>query len=248
MFKLRISQAEWEKLSDAHKLIYVKDGDSYQLPLVEDDDPGPLRRALDRERTSAAERKTENERLQSEIRGLRDTIGKSGGDVSTLEKSWTDKYNAREAELNGQVETLRGKLNTTLIDVATQKLAGEITGKPEHASLMTPHIRSRFEVVWDNGEPTLKIKDANGKPSALNHEELKKEFVSNPVFASVVVAGRGSGAGSGGNGSASGGGAGRSSNKTFAELSESERVQLFRDDPSEFKRQSAAFKNTPTVQ
>jgi len=207
MFKLLISHAEWEKLSDAHKIIYVKDGDGYHLPLVEDDDPGPLRRALDRERTSAAERKTENERLQSEIRALRDTIGKGSGDVATLEKSWTDKFNAREAELNGQLDALRGKLNGTLIDVATQKLAAEITGKTEHASLMGPHIRSRFEVVWDHGEPVLKIKDANGKPSALNAEELKKEFVSNPVFASVVIAGRGSGAGSGGQQTGSGGGA-----------------------------------------
>jgi hypothetical protein len=237
MFKLRISQAEFDKLADSHKLVYVKDGDGYKLPLVEEDDPGPLRRALDRERTSSTERGTKIATLESEIRSLRETIGTKGGDVATLEKSWTDKYNAREAELNGHLDGLRGKLNATLIDVATQKLAGEITSKPEHASLMVPHIRSRYEVVWENGEPILKIKDANGKPSALNHEELKKEFVTNPVFASVVVANRASGAGSGGKQT---GGSGGGAAKKWSEMSESERVTLFRQDPAAYREMKAA--------
>lgn len=236
MFKLRISQAEFDKLTDGQKLFYVKDGDGYNLPLVPDDDPGPLRRALDRERLSATDRGTKIATLESEVRSLRETIGTKGGDVATLEKSWTDKYNAREAELKGENDSLRSKLNGTLIDVATQKLAGEITAKPEHASLMIPHIRNRYEVVWDNGEPILKIKDANGKPSALNHEELKKEFVTNPVYAAVVVASRGSGAGSGGQQTGSGGGAA----KKWSEMGESERVSLFREDPAAYRALRAA--------
>lgn len=235
--KIRISKAEYDALSDALKLIYVVDGDAYKLPLSEGEDPGALRRALDREKLETKAAKETLATAQAELDALKIEPARKTGDIAVLEKSWGDKLIKRENELNQQIATLKKSLESTLIDHATATVVGAITAKPENASLMHPHIKERFEVVYDGDLPTVKIKDATGRISAMNFDELQKELIATPKFSSVVVGSKASGGGAGGQGGgASSGGAG----KKLKDMSESDRVVLFRADPAAYRARQAA--------
>lgn len=234
--KRKVTKAEYEAMSESLKLLYVVDGEGYKLPLIDDDDPDALRRARDREKAEGATARAALAAAESELDKLRTDPARKTGDIAVLEKSWSDKLTKREGELNAQIATLKKSLETTLIDHAVAKVSTAVTAKPENAALMEPHVRDRFEVVYDGDVPTVKIKDAAGRISALNFEELQKELIATPKFASVVVGSKASGGGAGGQRSVtSDGGAG----KKLKDMSESDRVALWRADPAAYKARQA---------
>jgi hypothetical protein len=237
--KRRITKAEFDALSDALKQIYVQDGDGYKLPLVDDDDPAELRRARDREKQAAKDAKAALETANAELEKLR---GPAHKDIATLEKSWQEKLTARETELTTQIEGLKKSLNATLVDHATATIAGSITAKPENASVMAPHIKNRLEVVFDGDTPTVKVKDKQGKLSAMSLAELGKEFQTDPVFATVVVVSKATGAGGTRVSTQAGSGSGADGTKKLADMTSAERTELLRSDPAEFKRLTEAAK------
>jgi hypothetical protein len=113
-----------------------------------------------------------------------------------------------------------------------QSLASELAVSGS-APLLLPHIARRLKVEIVDGTPITRVLDASGKPSAASVDELKKEFIDNKAFAPVIVGSRASGGGAAGAGG--GGGAGT---KRFKDLTEAERVALYRESPEKY----AAYK------
>jgi hypothetical protein len=247
--KRKLTKAEYDALTPEMKLLYVAEGEFFKLPLVDDDDPDALRRALDREKLAA---KTATERataMQTELDTLRTDPARKTGDLKVIEDSWRQKV--ADAELAGKTATekLTATLNKTLIEREAAKVAAAITDptKPGNASLMIPHIISRFEVVMDGDTPLVKIKDATGRVSAMNSAELEKELVGNPTFSTIVVASKASGAGGtggSGSGSANGGAGGAGGAKKFGEMSGPEKTALFKSDPAYFNQLAKEHKET----
>lgn len=238
--KRRITKAEFEALSPELKAIYIADGEGYKLPLADDDDPDALRRARDREKQDAKEAKAEAKALQVEL----DKLKGKPTDIATLEASWKEKLAAKETELVARIDKLRKSAADALLNKAAADISASITAKQDHADLILPHIAPRFEVVFDGDVPSLKIKDKQGQLSAMSTEDLQKEIAATPKFASIVVVSKASGGGAPGGGP--GGGAG-SGTKKFSDLSEPERVELFRSNPTEFNRQFAEAKAAGVV-
>lgn len=238
MLKRTLTKAQFDALSPEIRALYIADGDNYKLNAETDgEDVGALRRAHDREKQEAKDAKKKAADLQAELDSLKIDPARKAGDIATLEKAWSDKLTAKEAELNGKLAAANQHISRIMIDHASTQIASAITAKPEHASLMLPHITPRLEVVFDGDKPTVKIKDKEGKLSAMNLEDLQKELVANPTYSTVVVVSKASGAGgSGGGRSGSGGGA--PGTTKFSDFSEAERTQLYRDNPTEFKRLS----------
>jgi uncharacterized membrane protein YgcG len=140
-------------------------------------------------------------------------------------------------------------LNKTLIQVEASKVAAAITDptKPGNAALMIPHILSRFEVVMDGDTPLVKIKDATGRVSAMNTDELQKELVANTTFSTIVVGSKASGAGGtggSGSGSANGGAGGAGGAKKFSEMNGTQKAELFKSDPAYFNQLAKEDKET----
>lgn len=115
---------------------------------------------------------------------------KKDGDVSAIEKSWSEKLTAREAELNAQIDSRDNSLKTMLVDNVAQTLASAISVSP---ALMMPHIKSRLSVEVQDGKHITRVLDAEGKPSAATIDDLKKEFVANEAFAPVIIGSKASG-------------------------------------------------------
>lgn len=238
--KREITKEAFDKLSDALKAEYEAKGDLYILKLEDYEDPGELRRARDREKQSAQEAKAEQQRLQKELDKIQNEIDEAKttghakkGDIAALEQSWKEKNLKLEESLNGKVQKRDSFIRKTLRDNVAFQIAERISESPR---LLLPHILSRLDVDFEGGDdPTTRVLDAAGKPSALTVQELEAEFVANKEFASIIRGSKATGGGASG-GNSSGGAA-----KKPSDMSEKERIELYKSDPASFAKMFPAY-------
>lgn len=138
----------------------------------------------------------------------REDAARKSGNVEELEKSWSEKYSRREAELNGLLEQERGSLGSQIRDLTVGRTATDIAAAlaiPGSAKALLPHIESRLSVELRDGKPTVVVLDQAGKLSASTLDELKAEFTNDPAFAPLIAGSKASGGGA--QGAGNGGGA-----------------------------------------
>lgn len=237
--KSKITKAEFDALNDVLKAEYKASGDSY---LLDADDMNELRIAKDRETEARRLEKERADRLQGEkdtaeaarveaerLKALKEK------DVTTLEASYrAEKETAVNAEklITAKRE---GQLRELLVENQAIALANEISISP---ILILPHIRARLKAELDGDKPITRILDDKGEVSAKTMEDLKKELIDNPNFKAIIKASNANGGGAGGGGGSGGGADG----KKFSELSETERVTLYRENPTRFNELKNAAK------
>jgi hypothetical protein len=234
--KRKISKDEFAALPEALKQYYKQEGDSYVLQLEGDEDAGALRRAKDREveARKAAEKKAQE--LQDQINSLTDGNARKAGDIATLEKSWKEKHEQLKTEFESKLSAKDKYIKDSLLKGTTAQLAAALAG--ENSILLVPHIKERLTVDFSGEAPVLRVLDKDGNASALSLEDLKKEFVENKQFASIIIGSKatgGAGSGRSGNGGSSGAG-----DKKFNELTEAERIEWYKRDPEGFKAAAKA--------
>ena len=137
----------------------------------------------------------------------REESARKSGNVEELEKSWSEKYNRREAELNGMLEQERGTLTTQIRDLTVGRTATDIATTlaiPGSAKALLPHIERRLSVEQRDGKPAVVVLDQAGKLSATTLDELKAEFMKDPAFGPLIAGSKASGGGAGGAGSGGG--------------------------------------------
>lgn len=137
----------------------------------------------------------------------REEAARKSGNVEELEKSWSEKYNRREAELNGMLEQERGTLGGQIRDLTVGRTATDIASAlaiPGSAKALLPHIERRLGVEQRDGKPVVVVLDAQGKLSAATLDELKAEFANDVAFAPLIAGSKASGGGAGGAGGGGG--------------------------------------------
>lgn len=192
-------------VDEALRALYTKDEKSGKFRLGVEGLPQPedttgLKKKVDellaeKKASDAAKKKAEED-----ARKAAEESARKSGDVTALEKSWQDKYTARETELLGETTRLNGAITKTKIDGVAESIAAAIAIQGS-ANVLTPHIRNRLKVDWVDGEPVTKVLGLDGKPSALTLDELKAEFAANPAFKPLISATKASGGGAAGAGS-----------------------------------------------
>lgn len=190
--KRKITKEDFEKLSDALKANYSEKGGSYFLNIEDDDEAiTELKKARENEKESHRESKLKMKDLETKIEELTNGKHKIDGNIEALENSWKEKFNTRETELTLQIS----KLNTIVIqsakDSITSSLANEISNSPK---LMKRILDERVSVEITETGPVHRILDAQGKPSAMTLEDLKKETIANKEYSPIIIASRASGA------------------------------------------------------
>ena len=153
----------------------------------------------------AAEKKARE--AEEAARLEREELARKSGNVEELEKSWSEKFNRREAELNGMLEQERGTLSTQIRDLTVGRTATDIATTlaiPGSAKALLPHIERRLSVEQRDGKPTVVVLDQAGKLSATTVDELKAEFMKDPAFGPLIAGSKASGGGAGGAGSGGG--------------------------------------------
>jgi len=145
---------------------------------------------------------------EDQARLEREEAARKSGNVEELERSWTEKYNRREAELNGMLEQERGTFGGQIRDLTVGRTATDIASAlaiPGSAKALLPHIERRLSVEQRDGKPVVVVLDAQGKLSAATLDELKAEFANDVAFAPLIAGSKASGGGA--NGAGNGGGA-----------------------------------------
>lgn len=157
-----------------------------------------------------AEKKSEADKrkaAEEQARLEREEALRKSGNVEELEKSWSEKYSRREAELAGQLEAERNSLQGQIRDLTVGRTATEIATTlaiPGSAKALLPHIERRLSVEQRDGKPTVVVLDQAGKLSATTLEELKSEFTKDPAFGPLIAGSKASGGGAGGAGNGGG--------------------------------------------
>lgn len=231
--KLKLNTEEYDLLDDSLKTIYQKDGDNYILPIEGMEDTGALKRAKEHEKERRQKAESELKEVKDKLTEKEDEIinlhkgAVSKDDVEALEKSYKEKLEKTAAEYESRISEAEGSLRNMLVDNVATKLANEISTVPD---LMSGAISARLTTEIVDGNAVTRVLDQNGKPSALTVDELKKEFIANEKFSSIIVGSNATGSGATGSGNGSG------ASKKLSEMSEAERVNLFKESPEDYRK------------
>ena len=219
--KKKLTEAEYEKLSEHIKAEYIEDDEGFRLDIDGDEDTGALKRAKDREAQLRREAETKLREAQEQLDALGNDDARKKGDIQTLEKSWQKKLEDQKSEYEGKVSKLTAHTTKTLVDNVATQIATKISNAP---ALLLPHIKSRLQADFEGEAPVTRVLDKDGKVSAMTVEELSAEFVANKDFSAIITASKASG-GAGKPSNSNGGGAPNNSHKP-ADLASMNPAQL----------------------
>lgn len=226
--KHKLSQAEFDALSDDLKDCYKKDGDGYIVD-VSGAPAGVTQEDVDRAVSAKQHEKELRQKAERELRELKANGGTAAEEAETLK---------------GQVTQLTERLNSrdsSLKNSALNGLAEKVAASSKYPSIMLPHVLKRLSAdIDESGSAKVTILGKDGKASTLTVEQLTEEFRKDKEFEGLMLAPASSGAG-GGNPD---GGAGYTG-KQLKDMNEKERVAFARNDPDGFKAACAA--QTPSV-
>lgn len=224
-------------LDEAQKAMYKLDEKSgkYHLDLDPADMPdvSGLRNKVQELLDEKKEEKRKREAAELEA-------AKKNGDVAALEQSWQTRLDTETGNLKTDIAKRDSQLARLTVGRAATEIAAElavVTNGVSSAKALLPHIERRLQMHMEGDEVTVRVTDVNGKLSAMTLDQLKDEFRNDPVFAPLITASKAGGSGADGGKNNGGGGAA----KKFKDMTESERIELHRKDPAEFKRLKAEF-------
>ena len=197
--KLKIDQEQFDGLHESLREQYVEgDKGVYQLDIEDmpssepQRDDGPLKRA--HERAKQERREALDKLAEYETKAANDTKDnlRKKGDLETLEKSWAADKETMKGDMQAIIDKQQSFMKKQLVDNQAMKLANEISDTPE---VMLPHIKSRLKADFDTESPSTRYLDQNGDISSMTYDDLKKEFMDNPIFSSNIRANKSSGSG-----------------------------------------------------
>ena len=203
---LKFTLDSLEGVDDSVKALYTEKDGKYVLGiegLPQPEDVSGLKAKVDEllGEKKAAEKKARE--AEEAARLEREELARKSGNVEELERSWSEKYARREAELSGQLESTNSSLQNQIRDLTVGRTATDIAttlAVPGSAKALLPHIERRLSVEQRDGKPTVVVLDQNGKLSAATLDELKAEFTNDPAFGPLIAGSKASGGGAGGAG------------------------------------------------
>lgn len=162
-----------------------------------------LKTRLDSIEQARLEAEAERQRIEEQARI--DAL-KKNGDIESLEKSWKERLDAREAELLQQIQEKNEALYKETVEVKALSIAGAI--KESARPLAMGYIKSRLR-LGDDG--IVRVVDEQGNLTASTIDEFKESLKTNPMFQDIVIVNTNSGGGAAGSGF--GGGAAKKPNE-----------------------------------
>lgn len=236
--KRKISKEEYDKLTPEFQALYKESGANYLLQIEGDEQAYlDMRTARDNEARLRKEAQDAAKEAQRKLDEAAAEKARADGDIKAIEAGWKKKYEDREKELLGELGKKDGALSAVMIDTVATQLSAElfITPKPlQHL------VASRLRVEIEDGKPVTRVLDPKGQLSPATVDDLKKELRETPEYAPLLIGSRatGSGASNTQRGTGANGGAG----KALKDMSSEERDVFYKENPEEFRRQTAALR------
>lgn len=183
--------------------------------------------ALLSEKKEAARRakEAEEERQRAHQEAL-----KAAGKMDEFEKTIRSQYEPVLKEKEERYASLAARILGSERKAVLGSFAGDFI-TPEAVEILAPFVKTEFE-----GEDVVtKFMGADGNVVTTDPEQFRKYLREHKAFSHLIKANAASGGGASGN---KGGGAA----PAFKEMSESERLALYKSNPAEFERQLKALR------
>lgn len=166
-----------------------------------------------------SEKKTEQQRKKdalAEKERLEAEQARKNGDVEAI----TKQYETKVAELQNELARRDAAQEKALIDKTALDIASQLTDNTNNRDIIATLINNRFKVV----DGQIKVLNADGEISINDLNAFKNELIASGKYDSLIAGTKATGVGSTG--------AKGTINKT--ELTEKERAELLRTDPTRF--------------
>ncbi|AFO12410.1 head scaffolding protein [Salmonella phage vB_SenS_AG11] len=183
--------------------------------------------ALLSEKKEAARRakEAEEERQRAHQEAL-----KAAGKMDEFEKTIRSQYEPVLKEKEERYASLAARILGSERKAVLGSFAGDFI-TPEAVEILAPFVKTEFE-----GEDVVtKFMGADGNVVTTDPEQFRKYLREHKAFSHLIKANAASGGGASGN---KGGGAA----PAFKDMSESERLALYKSNPAEFERQLKALR------
>ena len=181
MLKRSIDKTTFDALPDIIKTEYKVEGDKYTLDLDGGDE---LLRAKEHEASERKKREKELEAAKAELATINAKIAAKELDVAGVEKMYKDKIEAMVKASKDADSAYKTRFAQTLVTSEAEKIARDISKSP---SLLSRVIADRLSVDFVDGEPLLRVKSADGKPSVMTAKELATEIAENPEYEPIII-------------------------------------------------------------
>lgn len=232
--KRKINKDAFDALDDAQKAFYKQDGDNYLLDVDDEafdalkEEKRKAQEAKDTLEAELAEMRRKSAAAEEKAREDAAKAAKAAGDVDALEKSWKEKHerDVAAARTDGQKATLA--LKNLFVNQVANNMANEISTVPD---LLVDRIKARLDLEISDGMPITRVLTADGKPSALSLDDLKKEFVDNKSYAAIIKGSNAHGGGAGGGRDGDG-----VPNKKLSEMTATEEAKFANENPEAYAR------------
>jgi|GEM_PF-731700 len=219
-----------EDIDETLQGLYEQTDTGYQLkvtgiPEKENEDLTGLKNKVDellREKKAASQKARE---ATEQADKARLEAAKKGNDTEALDKSWQEKFNAREVELKKELDAMSGTLVKLTSGQTATKIAAEIAVQGS-ADVLLPHLEKRLKTEFREGSPVTVVLDKDGKPSAMTVDELKAEFQNSAAFAPLIVGTKANGAGRTGGNESSGARVNEISRSEFDRMNQAQRANF----------------------
>ena len=233
-----ISKDAHEKLPDFLKDEYVLSGETATLKIEGEGAPTleAITKAEEKRRISEEHRKNaEKARDAAELSAekLRNDLDRASGkdEIARIKAEHASEMEAIRADRAKEQAAAVETRNAAMIKDAAWDFAQNFT----IPSLMEGPFSKRLTVEEVDGQPVIRIRDVDGKPSIKSISELKQEFLDNPEFAGIVKANPGSGGG------ATPGDGGGATVKKLSEMTTAEEMAFERDNPEGYTAALAEY-------
>lgn len=188
-----------EDLPESIQELYEKKDDGFELkvsglPVQDESNLSGLKKKVEELLTESKTAKKKARDAISAAEQAQMESAKKGNDTEALHKSWEEKFNSRETEMQDHI----GKLTSTIVKLTSGQAASQIASEiavQGSANVLLPHIERRLSTENRDGVPNIVVLDNEGQPSAMTVAELKKEFQNSASFAPLIVGTKANGAG-----------------------------------------------------
>jgi len=190
--KYKITKTEFEALDETAKKEYTLDGETAVLKIEGEGAPSAeaITRAEDKLRIEKEHRqKAEKARDDAEKREeklKKDLEGASGKEeIAKIREEHQKELDKIRDDRAKEQQEAKDARNVGLKKETAEAFANDHFTIP---GLMVDQFAKRLSVEEVDGTPVVRVLDAEGKASALSLDELKKEFLDNKEYSTIIKA------------------------------------------------------------
>ena len=152
--------------------------------------------AAEQERLTAkiAEAEKHRKKQEAEAKAAIAEAARKNGDVEALEASWNEKYTTGITERETAIEKLNATIHKITVGATATAMSADLALQGS-SGVLKPHIEARLTMELKDGEPVVRVRGKDGKPSAMTLEDLKAEISNDSAFAPILKGSDASGGG-----------------------------------------------------